>query len=219
MRATGWCLIAIGVIVILARRIIGDVLVNALVAVPSDAPAAHQAYAIGTSLLYDTAIALITYGAAIIVGAWILGHTRLALALRRGLAPSLRAHAPYVYATAGLALLAVLWGPFPSTRQPIPVIGIAILLALGIRALRRMTARRVPRRAGRGYRRAVGTWASARRHSAFLAISAARPNVTDRGEGRRRIANLGRLADLYAAVISPTRSSASKKARLLTPHP
>ncbi len=105
VRATGWCLIGIGVIVVLARRIIGDVLVDSLVKAPSTKPAAHQVYAIGTSLLYDSAIALITYGAAIVIGTWILGQTRLALALRRALAPSLRVHAPYVYAAAGLALL------------------------------------------------------------------------------------------------------------------
>ena len=114
VRATGWCLIGIGVIVILARRIIGDVLVDSLVKTPSTKPAAHQVYAIGTSLLHDSAIALITYGAAIVIGTWLLGETRLALALRRALAPSLRVHAPYVYAAAGLALLiVVVWGRSP----------------------------------------------------------------------------------------------------------
>jgi hypothetical protein len=220
LRATGWCLIAVGVIVVLARRIIGDVLVNSLVQVPSDKPAAHQVYAIGTSLLYDTAIALITYGAAIVIGAWLLGHTRLALTLRGALAPSLSAHAPYVYATAGLALLlVVLWGPFPSTRQPIPVIGIAVLLALGIRALRRMTAREFPDTQAGDTARSIGTWASARRHSAFLAISAARPTAADRSDPDARIADLERLADLYRRGDLTDEEFRAQKARLLTPHP
>jgi hypothetical protein len=145
LRATGWCLIGIGVIVVLARRVIGNALVDSLVKVPSNRPAVHQVFAIGTSLLHDAAIALITYGAAIVIAAWIIGRARPARALRRALAPSLREHATYVYAAAGLALLlVVVWEPFASTRRPIPVIGIAVLLALGIRALRQMTAREFP---------------------------------------------------------------------------
>jgi hypothetical protein len=198
LRATGWCLIGIGVIVVLVRRIAGDAVVDALVKVPSNKPAAHQAYTIGTSLLYDTAIALITYGAAVVIAAWILGPTRPALALRQALAPSLRQHAAYVYAAAGLVLLlVVLWGPFPSTRQPIPVIGIAVLVVLGTRTLRHMTAREFPAARGGDTVRAIRTWSSARRHSAFLAISAARPTVTGGGEHDSRVADLERLADLY----------------------
>jgi hypothetical protein len=218
VRATGWCLIGIGVIVIIARRVIGDVLVDSLVKVASNKPAAHQVYTIGTSLLYDSAIALITYGAAIVIGAWILGPTRLALALRRALAPSLRVHAPYLYAAAGLALLlVVLWGPFPSTRQPIPVIGIAALLALGIRALRQMTAREFPDARAGDTGRSIRNWSSGRRHSAFLAISAARPTVADTGERDARIADLGRLADLYHRGDLTDEEFRAQKTRLLSP--
>ncbi len=219
VRATGWCLIGIGVIVVLARRIIGDILVDSLVTVPSSKPAAHQVYAIGTSLLYDTAIALITYGSAILIGAWILGHTRPALALRRALAPSLRVRAPYVYAAAGLGLLVmVVWGPFPSTRQPIPVLGIAVLLALGIQALRQKTAREFPDARAGDTARSIRTWSAARRHSAFSAISAARPTVTDDSERDARIADLGRLADLYHRGDLTDQEFGAQKARLLSPH-
>ena len=219
VRATGWCLIGIGVIVVLARRIIGDVLVDSLVKAPSTEPAAHQVYAIGTSLLYDSAIALITYGAAIVIGTWILGETRLALALRRALAPSLRVHAPFVYAAASLALLiVVVWGPFPSTRQPIPVIGIAVLIALGIRALRRTTAREFPDAHAGDTARSIRTWSSARRHSAFVAISAARPTVADSGERDAQITDLGRLADLYHRGDLTDEEFRAQKARLLSPH-
>ena len=135
VRTTGWCLVGIGLIVVLARRLIGDAVVDSLVKVPSNKPAVHQAFTIGTSLLYDAAIALITYGAVIVVAAWIAGSTRPAFSLRRAIAPSLREHVQYVYAAAALALLLlVIWGPFPSTRQPLPVIGIAVVLVLGIQA-------------------------------------------------------------------------------------
>ena len=81
VRAAGWCLVGIGLIVVLARRLIGDAVVNSLVTVPSNKPAVHQAFAIGTSLLYNAAIALITYGALLVVAAWIAGPTRPACTL------------------------------------------------------------------------------------------------------------------------------------------
>ena len=133
LRTAGWCLVAIGLIVIVARRMLADALVNSLVKVPANRPAVHQVFAIGTRLLYDAAIALVTYGLAIVLAAWIAGSTRPACALRRALAPSLREHIVYVYGASGLALLLlIVWGPFASTRQLLPIIGIAILLVLGI---------------------------------------------------------------------------------------
>jgi hypothetical protein len=202
VRTTGLCLIAIGLIVVLARRLIGDALVDSLVKVSSQKPAAHDAYAIGTSLLYDSAVALITYGAAIVAGAWMTGSTRPAFALRRALAPALREYPHYVYAAAGLALLlVVIWGPFPSTREPLPVIGIAALLALGIRALRRATAREFPSAELGETARAVRTWMGARRHAAFQTFTAAFPGG-DGGAGagapgNSAIADLERLASLH----------------------
>jgi Short C-terminal domain len=219
LRATGWCLIAIGVIVVLARRIIGDAVVNSLVKLPSNKPAVHQAFSIGTSLLYDAAIALITYGAAIVIAAWILGPTRPARALRRVLAPSLREHPTYVYAAAGLGLLlVVVWRPFASTGRPIPVIGIAVLAALGIRTLRQRTVREFPAARGGDTVRAIRTWSSERRHSVLSAISPARASVAGDGEGHARVADLERLADLYHRGDLTDEEFSAHKATLLSRH-
>ena len=80
---------------------------------------------------------MITYGLVVVFAAWVAGNTRPGLALRRALAPSLREHVQYVFATAALLLLlVVIWGPFPSTREVIPVLGFAILLGLGVETLR-----------------------------------------------------------------------------------
>jgi hypothetical protein len=194
VRTTGWCLVGIGLIVILARRILDNAVVDSLVKVPADKEAARRAFTIGTTLLYDIAIALITYGLVIVVAAWIAGRTRPAQAVRRALAPSLREHLAYVYATAALALLlVVIWGPFPSTRQPIPVIGIAILLVLGIRALRRMAAHEFPDAKVGDTARSIRIWYAARLHSAF---SAARPVSAYDDKRDTRIADLERLASL-----------------------
>jgi hypothetical protein len=218
VRTAGWCLVGIGLIVVLARRLIGDAVVNSLVTVPSNKPAVHQAFTIGTSLLYNAAIALITYGALLVVAAWIAGSTRPACSLRRAVAPTLREHVQYAYAAAGLTLLlVVIWGPFPSTRQPIPVIGIAVVLVLGIQALRRMTAREFPDAQLGDAARACRGWLLARRQSALSALSA-RPSGADGGEQSARIADLERLADLHHRGDLTDEEFRAHKAALLTPH-
>jgi hypothetical protein len=178
LRTSGWCLVGIGLLAVLARRLLSSYVVNSLVKVPSNKPAVEHAFAIGTSLLYDAAIALITYGLIVVVAAWIAGNTRPAVALRRALAPSLREHVQYVYATAALLLLlVVLWGPFPSTREVFPVIGFAILIGLGIEALRRKTAREFPDTQLGDATHALRAWYIARRHATAVAVSSLRSSV------------------------------------------
>ncbi len=178
LRTSGWCLVGIGLLAVLARRLLSSYVVNSLVKNPSNKPAVEHAFAIGTSLLYDLAVAMITYGLVVVVAAWIAGSTRPAIALRRALAPSLREHVQYVFATAALfLLLVVLWGPFPSTREVLPVIGFAILLGLGVEALRRETAREFPEAQPGDATRALREWYAARRRSTVAAVSSLRSST------------------------------------------
>ena len=164
---------------------------------------------------------MITYGLALVIAAWIAGHTRPAHTLRRALAPSLREHEHYVYATTGLALLLlILWGPFPSTRQPLPILGIAILLALGIRALSAITAREFPDARLGEFAHAIRTWFSTRRHSGHSILSAISPSrsaVAAGGAGSTRIADLERLADLRDRGALTDEEFRAHKAMLLDP--
>jgi hypothetical protein len=142
LRTTGWCFVTVGLFVLLARRLIGNDVVDSLVKNPSNKPAAHDVWTIGTTLLYNIGAALVVYGLVFVVAAWLGGHTRPAMALRRALAPTLRARPVIAYVTVFLALLlVVLWGPTPATRQVPYIIGIAVLLVLGVESLRRQTAR------------------------------------------------------------------------------
>jgi Short C-terminal domain len=216
LRTTGWCLVAIGLIAVLARRILSNVVVSELVKDPANRPAAHQAFAIGTTLLYDLAIAMVTYGLIVVIAAWLAGHTRPAHALRRALAPSLREHIAYVYATAALLLLlVVIWGPFPSTREVLPVIGFAILLALGVETLHRMTVREFPDAQVGDTVHSVRAWYSGRRHATFSAISAVRSG-TAAGPGQdTRIADLERLANLHDRGVLTDEEFRTQKTALL----
>jgi hypothetical protein len=145
LRRTGWCFVGIGLFALLDRRLAGNDIVNALVKNPSNRPAAHQAWDIATTLLYDIAVAMVAYGLVFVVAAWLAGHTRPATALRRLLAPTLRERPATAYVAVYIALLLViLWGPTPATRQLPYIVGFIVLLALGVHALRRQTAVEFP---------------------------------------------------------------------------
>ncbi len=224
LRTSGWCLVAIGLLAVLARRVLSNYVVNSLVKVPANKPAVQHAFAIGTSLLYDLAIAMITYGLIVVLAAWIAGPTRPAHALRRALAPSLREHVQYVYATAGLLLLLiVIWGPFPSTREVLPIIGFAILIALGIHALRGMTAREFPDAQLGEVKRSFGAWYAARRGSTLSAIATLRSSASPRspaspGAGAdTRIGDLERLAGLHDRGALTDEEFRAQKTALLKP--
>jgi hypothetical protein len=141
LRTSGWCFVLIGVALLLIRRVAGDAVVDGLVKIPANKPAAHQVWNIGTSLLRDLAVALIAYGIVIIASAWLAGPTRPATWIRKALAPTLRDSPAMAYATVGgLLLLLVLIGPTPAFRQIVWVLLFAVLSAYGVTMLRRQTA-------------------------------------------------------------------------------
>ena len=164
LRSVGWCGVGLGALVILARRIVGNQVIGGLVSVPTNRPAALRVWAIGTSLLYDIAVAVIVYGLLLVIAAWIAGSTRPAIGLRRAMAPMLREHevAPYAW-TGGVFLLVLIWGPTPAFRQVIPVIGMIILLGLGVYLLRKQTAEEFPDAQLGDTTRRVRAWWAARR--------------------------------------------------------
>ena len=145
LRTSGWCFVLIGVVLLLIRRIGGNAVVNGLVKVPSNKPAVHDVWNIGTSLLQGIAVAMIVYGIVIVAAAWLAGPTRPATATRKFLAPSLRQSPAVAYAVVGaVLLLVVLWGPTPAFRNVWWILVFVVLLALGVTMLRRETAREFP---------------------------------------------------------------------------
>ena len=145
LRASGWCFVVIGFVLLLIRRIGGNQVVNGLVKIPSNKPAVHDVWNIATSLLVGIAIALIVFGIVIIVCAWLAGPTRPATALRKIMAPGLRDRPAVAYLfVAGVLLLLVVWGPAPALRNPWWILLFVLLLALGVTMLRRETAAEFP---------------------------------------------------------------------------
>jgi hypothetical protein len=145
LRSAGWCFVAAGLLLLLARRVGGNEVVDALVKVPANKPAVHEIWNIATSLLYGIAIALVVYGVVFALAAWLAGPTRPARFLRRAAAPTLRDYPAIAYGAAGLLLLLLIaWGPTPAFRQLVWIALFAALLALGVTMLRRQTAVEFP---------------------------------------------------------------------------
>jgi hypothetical protein len=193
LRTTGWCLVGIGLFVILDRRVLGNAIVNGLVKDPANRPAVHQVWTILTSLLYDIAAAVVVYGLVLVVATWVAGHTRPAKALRRALAPTLRDRPAVAYiAVYAVLLLVIIWGPTPATRQLPYIILFIVLLAVGVAALSRQTASEFPDAQAGDTARAVRAWYAERR-GASTANAAAVSAVVQSD----RVADLERLALLH----------------------
>jgi hypothetical protein len=144
LRACGFGLLAAGAGALVARSVAGGYVVDALATTEAVRPAVEATWTIGTSLLVQAAAATIWYGVVIVLAAWLAGPTRLATGIRRLKAPFLREPR---YAWGGLAaivLLLIAWGPTPGTRSLLPMLLLTLLLAAGVEALRRQTAREFP---------------------------------------------------------------------------
>jgi hypothetical protein len=210
VRTTGWCFVAVGLFVLLARRLIGNGIVDSLVENPSNRPAAHNVWNIGTTLLYDIGAALVVYGLVFVVAAWLGGHTRPATALRRALAPTLRTRPAVAYVVVFIGLLlVVLWGPTPATRQVAYIIGFAVLLVLGVETLRRKTAEEFPDAQAGDTMNSVRAWNTNRGAPAMPAAKATSTTVNG-----GRIAELERLAQLHDRGSLTDAEFASEKAAL-----
>ena len=145
LRTVGWCFFGIGVVLLLGRRIGGHEIINTLVKVPANKPAGEAVWSIGTSLLYNIAVAMVLYGLVLVGAAWLAGKTKVATTLRHAAAPWMREHVGGSYIAAGVVLLLiVLWGPTPATRELLPVLGFAALAAFGVTVLRRQTEAEFP---------------------------------------------------------------------------
>jgi hypothetical protein len=208
LRACGIGFIVAGAGALVVRSLAGDALVDALVDTDSVRPAVAHTWEAATSLLVEAATATIFYGVFAVVAAWLAGPGSLAVSTRRGLAPYLR-EPRYAYGAYGaIALLLIAWGPTPAMRKPLSALLLLALLAVGLEALRRQTAREYPN--------ASLEDASRRMHERAAAV---RERVS--GRGRRggsgdKLDELERLAKLRDAGALDQAEFEREKARILT---
>jgi hypothetical protein len=141
LRNVGWAVVLVGLIVLVVRRVGGNVAVEALTT-PTSSDAAHQAWLIGTAMLGDIGWAAILYGAIALLGALLAGPSRAATALRRRIAPVLNDQPGIAWAcVASVFLLAVVWGGTHALRTAWGIALLGALLAAGVLAFRQQTLR------------------------------------------------------------------------------
>jgi hypothetical protein len=204
LRAVGVGFFFAGAAALVARSLAGDALVSSLADSESVEPAVQATWNIGTSLLQEAAGAMVAYGVAIFLGAWLAGPTGWAVAVRRGLAPYLR-EPRYAYgALALIALLLLAWGPTPAFRKLLPALLLIGLLALGVEMLRRQTAREYPDASIEESTQRIRAWFSGVRSRS--------------GSGRGtedRLAQLERLAKLRDTGVVDAAEFEREKARIM----
>ena len=119
VRGYGIGLIAAGALALGAEAFIGDTLVDSLARTADGIPVVEGVFGIYTTLLDEAAIATILYGVVAVLGTWLAGETRWAVAVRRFVAPYLRQ--PEVAWGAFAVLVGIVflwWAPTPATRKP-----------------------------------------------------------------------------------------------------
>src|SRR5512132_129255 len=145
LRATAVSFLLVGVLVLVIQRITGGVVIDSLIKTDAIRPAGNAAWGIGTALLRSVAYALILYGVAGLIGAWLAGPTRLAVGARKRLAPVFEDQAWIVYGAVALLFLLVLaWGPTQATREWWGILLLGGLLFFGVAMLHRQTVREFP---------------------------------------------------------------------------
>jgi putative oligomerization/nucleic acid binding protein len=196
----GMDLILAGVVVLVARTLIGNAVIDSLAKTDAIKPAAHATWSIATDILRDVAQASIIIGIPVVLGALLAGPTRPATALRRWAAPWLRDSPVAVYTVVGVVVLLVIaWGPIPATRQVIPILIMIVLVIVGVQALRRLTAEEFPNATSEATR-------------ASLRASVARARGSVRGG---RAGELERLAALHDKGVLSDEEFAAQKASIL----
>jgi hypothetical protein len=145
LEITGGSLVLVGLLLLIARRVIGNYIVDSLVKTDASRPAVRISWLIETHLMRDIAVALIVYGLAAIVAGFLAGPSRAATALRRWLAPAFREHPIVVWGVAAALILIVLaWGPNSGSRRLLGTVILAALFVLGVELLRRQTLEEYP---------------------------------------------------------------------------
>ena len=154
--ANGWrrrALIAAGggilvatLLVLLVKRLIGTEVVSALASSDTVEPAVQSIWDIVSEGLRERALFILVIGLAFVGAGWLAGPGRLAVAVRRSLAPSLRDHPVAVYSA--VAVLFLLWLAFipgiDNLGQILVIVLLAVLAMVGVAILRRQTAREFP---------------------------------------------------------------------------
>lgn len=144
LRRIGWTWVGVGILLLIIQRVGGGALIESITNAQT-VDAGEAVWDIGTSLLRDISWAIVAYGLVAVLAAWVAGPSRWAIALRGLVAPTLRARPAIAYAAVAMVfLLVVLFGPSAAAASIVGIVLLALLLALGVWALRQQIQREFP---------------------------------------------------------------------------
>jgi hypothetical protein len=190
----GWSLVVVGLLSLIAKRLIGNYVLSSLVSDTYREPA-HHVWLIATSILGSIGWAIVLYGLILVLAAMLAGPWRAAVWLRREIAPVVNQRQEYAWGTVALVyLLLVLWGPTHALRTWWGILLIGVLLAVGVHLLRKQTLEEFP-----------NAGLEPHEHHLGAAVAAAAHKVTDRAHRH----------ETAAAGAAPARSTAEEIASLL----
>jgi putative oligomerization/nucleic acid binding protein len=170
VRRASVSLVVVGIVFLVVLSVGGDYIVSSLVKTQSIRPAASDVWSIYTEILHDVSITLIVIGVVGILWAWLSGPAARAVWVRRRSGPFARDHAALLHGGLGLVLVILLvWGPAGHNTRLITTLILVALAFTGLETWRRQTVRELA---------AAGT-------------------VEDTAAEEARLAELGRLAELY----------------------
>jgi hypothetical protein len=144
VRAIAIGFVAVGLVVLAIRRVVGRYLVDELSETSTQEDAVANTWAILTRLLADSGWAAIGLGVIALVGVWLVGPGRRAFEARSWTAPHLRRPVVAFGVAAGLFLALLVWSPISYIERPLTILVLAMLGALGVEYLRRTVAREAP---------------------------------------------------------------------------
>ena len=144
LMGAGVGVLAVGLLILVARRYAGDYLVNALTTGTDPKDAVSAAWAIGTQLLRNVGINAVIYGLGIMFAAWIAGPSRPATWIRRELAPTMRDRPVVIFGAVAVVLFLVLIAGPTDAQRIFPLLILFCFAFAGTEYLRRQTAREFP---------------------------------------------------------------------------
>ena len=144
--AAGAGIVAATLLVLAARRLIGNAVVDSVASSETVEPAIGSVWEIISDALRERALLVLVIGLAFVGGGLVAGPGRHAVTMRRFLAPYLRDHRVAVYSVAAVVFL--LWLAFTpainNLGQVLVIVALAVLAVVGIELLRRQTAQEFP---------------------------------------------------------------------------
>jgi hypothetical protein len=210
VRGTGWVLVAVGILGLLAANLTRNYVVNELVAREDDRRAAGNAWNILTDLMRGSFRLMVVVGILFVVAAWVAGPGRRALTTRRWLAPALQNRVwPYL-ALVVVVLFMLLNAQVVDFARLLVVLLLGALGAVWIELTRRRTLAEFPDAGASTLvadtRARMSGWWEARRAAGEQRGVAAPVDVS---------ARLASLADLHAKGELTDQEYAAAKAQVL----